>query len=108
MRNQIKNGSILLDARLTFYRYKAKEVQTTIPLKFDFRASHVRCTCSMQGEKEHKVPSCFNIFPADRMASHGWGRSRNTESANPEYSSGNPSPWISLTPTVTKLPTPVL
>uniref|UniRef100_A0A6N2NGG0 Uncharacterized protein n=1 Tax=Salix viminalis TaxID=40686 RepID=A0A6N2NGG0_SALVM len=32
-------------------------------------------------------------------------RSRNTESAKPEYSSGNPSPWISLTPTVTKLST---
>ena len=62
----------------------------------------------MQGEKEHKVPSCFNIFPADGTASHGWGRSRNTESAKPEYSSGNPSPWISLTPAVTKLPTPVL
>jgi hypothetical protein len=38
MRNQIqiKNDSILLDARLSFYRYKAKEVQMNSLFPFFF------------------------------------------------------------------------
>lgn len=77
------------------------------PVKFDLRVSDERCTCSIQGEKEHKTPSGFKIFLQEGIASQGWGRSRNTESAMPKNSSGNPSPCISLTPTVTKLLTPV-
>lgn len=61
-------------------------------MKSDLRTSQVRCTCSMQGEKEHRTPSCFNIFAAEGTASQGCGRSRNTESAKPDSFSGKPSP----------------
>lgn len=69
-----------------------KSLLKNIPVNFDIRVSQVRCTCSIHGEKEHKAPSGFSIFAAEGMASQGWGRSRKTESANPENSSGKPSP----------------
>lgn len=79
-----------------------------VPVKQDWRASHDRCTCSTHGENEHSVASCLSIFAAEGMANQGWGRSKNTESALPINSSGNPLPWMSLTPTLIKLLKPVL
>lgn len=83
-------------------------MKNNLPVKYDLSASQERCTYSMYGEKEHNTPSGFNIFPAEGMTSQGRGRSRNTVSARPQNSSGNPSPCISLTPTVTRLLSPVL
>lgn len=71
---------------------RSKNPEESSPVKFEVRVSDERCTCSMQGEKEHNTPSSFNIFPAEGMANQGCGRSRKTESASPENSSGNPSP----------------
>ena len=39
--------------------------ESTEPVKHDLIASQARCTCSMQGEKEHRTPSCFSIKLTD-------------------------------------------
>jgi hypothetical protein len=62
----------------------------------------------MQGEKEHRMPSCFSIEPTEGIASQGWGKSRKTASVAARCSSGNPSPCISLTLTVIRLLRPFL
>ena len=82
--------------------------ESTEPVKHDLIASQARCTCSMQGEKEHRTPSCFSIKLTDGTASQGWGKSRKTASAAARCSSGNPSPCISLTLTVIRLLRPFL
>lgn len=85
----------------------AYRVLLELPVNLDRRVSAERWTCSIHGENEHKTPSCFSILSAEGMANQGCGRSKKTESAKPTNSSGNPWPWMSLTPTVTKLVKPV-
>lgn len=53
-----------------------------VPVKpFSRRAMQVRCTCSIQGEYEHRRPPIRSDAAAWDTASHGDGRSRNTASA---------------------------
>lgn len=57
---------------------------------FSPMARHVRCTCSMHGEKLHRTPLGRSERAADGTTFHGPGRSKNTPSAMPARSSGKP------------------
>lgn len=84
------------------------EVTRAPPVKLcSLRVSAQRCTCSMQGEKEQNMALALRHAAADGTPSHGRGRSKNTASARPWSSSGNPSPWMSLTSTATSSLSPL-
>lgn len=91
----------------SFTSYVRRRIsKVLISVKNGLIASQERCTCSIQGEKEHRTPSCLSIVPADGIASQGWGKSKNTASAAPQCSSGNPSPCMSRTATAIRLLSP--
>nr|GMD54765.1 hypothetical protein Iba_chr11dCG1500 [Ipomoea batatas] len=54
-----------LDGSLVFFAELHSIKSSKLPVKQDLSASQDRCTCSMQGEKEHTTPSSFNIFPTE-------------------------------------------
>ena len=73
-------------------------------IEFYLKAVMVLWTCSRQGEKLHSLPPFFSTFAACLTASHGLGRSKNTESAHTSTPSiSNPSAQASRQVTVTFL-----
>mmetsp|Transcript_418 Transcript_418/g.1239 ORF Transcript_418/g.1239 Transcript_418/m.1239 type:complete len:287 (-) Transcript_418:265-1125(-) len=66
----------------------------------------VLCTCSMHGENEHNTPSGRRVLATLGTHLYGPGKSKNTASARPVISSGNPSRSMSLCVTVTYFPNP--
>lgn len=69
--NKITISCITTSVRESENKKRIKEENREVPVKLDCIVSHDRCTCSIQGEKEHKVPSCRNIFAAEGIASQG-------------------------------------